>query len=300
MCARTIPLLRRTGLALLVATVSGSSLALAAGPAVAAPGAVSVSNGDIGAPCAPLTFCRFDPAGAPGVEVVDTPGAQSGDGYLRLSTPTAADRAAVAMLGDGKLTLGELAADPLAYRTFVETPASSPTTAVPSFTIGILSRKVPYPDGTPQFTGLVWEPVYTGATITPRTWQSWSPSGAASGWWATRDVTSTGTVNRFGFATYTASLQDVVAGVGADAVVTNIGVNQGRGPAGLVAGVDLLTFGGRTYDFENPVTAKAITATAGNAQSAAAGAAFPTRLAATVTGGITRTRPVPNTPWCSR
>jgi hypothetical protein len=294
--------MRARALTVLTVLTALAATLLATGPAVAAPGAVSVGNADIGAPCAtattppvpiPNALCRFDLAGTPGVEVVDSPAAKYGTGYLRLSTPTADDRASVAKLGDGVLTVGDLARNPLAYETYVEVPSG---VAAPSFNIGVLSTKVPNANGTPQFTTLVWEPTYTGATIATGQWQAWSPSSAAGGWWATRtldDPTATNPANRYRFVNYQATFAQAVAGVGPDAIVTNIGVNQGRGPAGLVAGVDLLTFDGTTYDFENPTTASAIAPSAGNNQSAAAGKPFATPLAATVTGG---TRPVTGTP----
>jgi hypothetical protein len=292
MRTRSTPFPRRTGLALLVATLVGGTAALTAGPAGAAPGAVSVSNGDLAAACAPGVLCRFENVGAPVVEVIDSSLADSGDGYLRLGTPTAADKAQVAMVGDGRLTAGDLLRSPLAYETYVEVASG---VAAPSLNIGVLSTRVPKPDGTPSFTTLVWEPTYTGAPITPKVWQKWSPSTTTNGWWAT-GTPFDALPNKFGFVNYQASFAQAVAGVGPDAVVVNVGVNQGRGPAGLIAGVDLLAFGGRTIDFENPVSARAIAATAGDNQSTAAGTAFPTRLAATVTGGVKKTRPVPNTP----
>jgi hypothetical protein len=291
-----VPSLRARALVLALAATVLIATVLTATPALAAPGAVSVSDADIGAPCAtgttpiPNALCRFDLAGTPGVEVVDSPDAKYGKGYLRLSTPTADDRASVARIGDGVLTLGDLLKNPLSYETYVEVPSG---VAAPSFNIGVLSKRVPNANGTPQFTTLVWEPTYTGATIATKQWQAWTPSSASAGWWATRTLDDPPPANRYGFTNYQATFAQAVAGVGPDAIVTNIGVNQGRGPAGLVAGVDLLSFDGTTYDFENPTTATTIAATAGNNQSAAAGKAFPTALAATVTGG---TRPVPGTP----
>ncbi|SDH13798.1 hypothetical protein [Pseudonocardia oroxyli] len=276
--------------AVLVLTAVLAATVLTAGPALAAPGAVSVSDADL-RPCASPTsvpLCSVTSGGGTAA-VVDGATAQSGDGYLRLSTPGAGDKAYIREVPG--LPLGRLG--DLAYSTFVEKAVEGRPNLAPSFNLEVTSSKTSPKDGLPMgFTSLAWEPIYQPATVTPGTWQTWTPS-TQKGWWASKDVTATGTENRFGFTTYTATFADVVAALGADATVYYVEINQGSGAGGLQSGVDLFRYGGKTYDFENPATASAITASAGNNQSAAAGQPFPTALAATVTG---RSRPVPGTP----
>jgi Domain of unknown function DUF11 len=96
----------------------------------------------------------------------------------------------------------------------------------------------------------VWEPTYSGARVTSNRWQRWTPSTAGGGWWATGAITATDTLNQYGFPSYTATFAQVKAAL-PNAVVYAVGVNQGSGVTGLVAGVDQLRVNGTTYDFEN-------------------------------------------------
>ena len=96
----------------------------------------------------------------------------------------------------------------------------------------------------------MWEPTYSGARVTSNRWQQWTPSTAGGGWWATGAITATGTPNKYGFPSYTATFAQVKAAL-PNAVVYAVGANQGSGVAGLVAGVDQLRVNGTTYDFEN-------------------------------------------------
>ena len=137
----------------------------------------------------------------------------------------------------------------LAFETFVEQASAGGGQAAPSINIPIVPNKMGV---TSTFTTLVWEPTYTGAAITPNTWQHWTPSTAAGGWWATGSVTPTGTPNVYGFATYTATFAQVKAALPL-ATVYAVGVNQGSGVTGLVAGVDQLRVNDTTYDFDNPL-----------------------------------------------
>uniref|UniRef100_UPI0015F00FD8 hypothetical protein n=1 Tax=Pseudonocardia pini TaxID=2758030 RepID=UPI0015F00FD8 len=301
MRTRSTPFLRRTGLALLVATLVGGTAALTTGPAGAAPGAVSVSNADL-QPCGvtPTLLCFSNLNGqkvptAGTASVVDDTRASSGDGYLRLATPGAADKAVIYQPTPGT-TLGQLRS--LAYSTMIEQAIEGRPNLAPSYNIEVTSSKISPKDSKVMgFTSLVWEPIYSATpTVTPGTWQRWTPS-AAKGWWASSDrEVPVGELNRFGFKSYAATFDEVVAGLGPEATVLDVNLNQGSGAGGLVSGADLFQLNDRIVDFENPVSAKAIAKTAGDNQSAAAGTAFPTRLAATVTGGTKKTRPVPNTP----
>ena len=231
------------GLALVVAT----ALVGAAGTADAAP-AKRVTNADI-APVCPATTTGFctELHGAGAATVVDDKRANAGRGYLRLSTLAAPDHATVFAERFGGMRLADIT--DLAFETFVEQASAGGGQATPSINIPIVPNKTGV---TSTFTTLVWEPTYTGAAITPNTWQHWTPSTAAGGWWATGSVTPTGTPNVYGFATYTATFAQVKAALPL-ATVYAVGVNQGSGVTGLVAGVDQFKVNDTTYDFDNPL-----------------------------------------------
>ena len=100
------------------------------------------------------------------------------------------------------------------------------------------------------FTSLVWEPTYTGADVTPGSWQHWTPSTSTGGWWASRSNTASGTLNAYGFPSYTGTFAQVKAAL-PDAVIGAFALNQGSGNTGLIADADGLRVNGRTFDFDN-------------------------------------------------
>lgn len=282
------PLLRhlrrttRAGTAVAVAAVVVAGLALGAGTASAAT-TVRVSDADISLCSArTTTLCEFNRDGGTAT-VVEDARADTGTGYLRLDTQGGNAKATVSTTAFAGRKLSEITA--LEYRTFIEQVGTSNGQQAPALNVEIT--------GAQGFTTLVWEPLYTGTAVTPGTWQQWSPSSSAGGWWASRDVTATGTANKFGFPTYTATFADVKAAQG-DAVVGLVGVNQGGGNPGLTAGVDRFTVNDTTYDFDNPVTPTALAATDGGGQSTPVTKPFARPLTATVTGA--GGAPVPNAP----
>ena len=187
------PRRRAAALAGLTATAVVAGLVALTGTASAAT-TTRVSNDDITAACTTsATLCHDGVA-----TVVDGAGADLGSGFLRLSTPGATDKADVFSRALYGKPLSALTA--LGYETYIETPGSGDPRQAPSYTIEATG-----PQG---ITSLVWEPVYSGTAVAVGTWQTWNP-GAMPGWWASRDVTATGTPNRFGFATYTATFADV-------------------------------------------------------------------------------------------
>jgi hypothetical protein len=190
------------GLALVVAT----ALVGAAGTADAAP-AKRVTNADV-APVCPATTTGFctELHGAGAATVVDDKRANAGRGYLRLSTLAAPDHATVFAERFGGMRLADIT--DLAFETYVEQASAGNGQAAPAINIPIVPHKTGVKS---DFTTLVWEPTYTGATITPNTWQHWTPSTAAGGWWATGTITATGTDNIYGFPTYTATFAQAKA-----------------------------------------------------------------------------------------
>ncbi|GAA4870295.1 hypothetical protein ACFQ34_07140 [Pseudonocardia benzenivorans] len=261
------PRRRAAALAGLTATAVVAGLVALTGTASAAT-TTRVSNDDITAACTTsATLCHDGVA-----TVVDGAGADLGSGFLRLSTPGATDKADVFSRALYGKPLSALTA--LGYETYIETPGSGDPRQAPSYTIEATG-----PQG---FTSLVWEPVYSGTAVAVGTWQTWNP-GAMPGWWASRDVTATGTPNRFGFATYTATFADVVRAMTGYTII-DVGISQGSGSPGLQARADGLTVGDTVYDFDNPVVPTRITATAGDRQTALTGAAFPTPPTVKITG----------------
>jgi uncharacterized repeat protein (TIGR01451 family) len=241
--------LRRLGAAAAMTLVVAVALAATAGTAAAAP-VQRVSNADIAPDCNIVTNTNFctDRNGTQGTAaVVDDRQAERGRGYLRLTTNSASDH--VSVFAERKRYFGMKlkALNEIALRTLIEQPGSTNNQQAPSINIQINPKKA----GS-TFTSLVWEPTYTGpGVVQTRVWQQWRPS-ASKGWWATGAITDTGTFNKYGFATYTATFNDVKNAL-PDAEIIQLGVNQGSGSPGLVAGVDQLRFNDTTYDFENPL-----------------------------------------------
>ena len=238
-------ILRRLGAVAAMGLTVATALLAATGTAAAAPPA-RVSNADIAPVCpapSPTGFCT-ELAGAGTAAVVDDRRADGGGGYLRLTTRATTDHATVFAQRFGGMRLADI--NDLAFATFIERSAMGNDQAAPSINIPIRPNKA----GAGPFTTLVWEPTYSGARVTSNRWQQWTPSTAGGGWWATGAITATGTPNTYGFPSYTATFAQVKAAL-PNAVVYAVGVNQGSGVAGLVAGVDQLRVNGTTYDFEN-------------------------------------------------
>ncbi len=237
---------RRLGATAVMTLAVAAGLLAASGTATAAP-TTRVSNADI-APVCPATttgFCtELHNAGA--AAVVDDKRANVGRGYLRLTTLATDDHATVFAERFGGMRLADIT--DLAFETFVEQAASGNGQAAPSINIPIMPNKA---DVNSTFTTLVWEPTYTGAQVLTNTWQQWTPSSSNGGWWATGAITATGTPNKYGFPTYTATFAQVKAAL-PNATVYAVAVNQGSGVTGLVAGVDRLRVNDTTFDFENP------------------------------------------------
>jgi hypothetical protein len=226
-----------------------------------------VSDADIAASCSAAgRFCHDGNA-----QVVNEPGADEGNGFLRLDTPDGGKATVFNRDFYGK-PLSALT--DLTYETYIEQPGTGDARQAPSFNIEVT---------TPQgFTTLVWEPVYSGTEVTTGQWQTWSPS-TSKGWWASRDVTATGTPNKFGFPTYTATFAQVQAAL-ATATIGQIGLNQGSGVPGLRARADRFGINGTIFDFDNPVAPTTLAVVAGNQQTAQTGKPFATALATKVTG----------------
>jgi hypothetical protein len=232
----------------ITAAVLAAGMTLTAGVAAAAPG--PVTDAAIAGSCdAAGTWCHSGAAA-----VVTDARANAGTGYLRLDTPTAGDKAYVFNRDYSGKPLSALTT--LSYETYLEQVGSGDPRQAPTLNIEVTTTK-PGPDGvTPLgFTTLVWEPVYSDTAVTAGNWQTWAPS-ASKGWWASKDITSTGTPNKFGFNSYTATFADVQAALGSSTTILQVGINQGSGATALRAGADLLTIGGtsgtNTYDFDNP------------------------------------------------
>jgi hypothetical protein len=236
----------RTGLAALLAAGVSAGLLITAGSAAAATN-TRVSDADITHACTapgPNGFCEEE-TGAGKATVVDDARANAGTGYLRLSTPGGSDKAAVTTGALNGVLLSTIS--DLAFQTYIEQVATSTNQAAPALNIPIKPNKA---DAT--FSTLVWEPIYTNTPVVPGQWQSWTPSTSAGGWWATGALSDTGTPNKFGFNTYTATFAQVKAAL-PNATIYGVGVNQGSGAPGLVAGVDQLKVNDTTYDFDNAV-----------------------------------------------
>lgn len=227
---------RRAGLVVAMAFAVAGALFAVSGTATAAPPPIRVGSAEIAPACpapSPTGFCT-ELVGGGTAAVVD-----GQRGYLRFTTRAAGDRATVFAQRFGGLRLADLS--DLALATFVERTAFGNDQAAPGITISIRPNR---PGG---FASLVWQPSYPGSRVTPRQWQQWTPSTAGGGW----SVRGTVALGQFGFRGNNASFAQVKAAF-PDAVVYAVGVGQGSGTAGLVAGVDQLRVNGRTYDFENP------------------------------------------------
>lgn len=235
-----------TAAALTLAVATG--LVAGSGLAAAAPPTTRVTNADLGPAsdncntATPTGYCTELHVGGTAA-VVDDKRANLGHGYLRLSTPGASDHATVfAQKQFGGKKLADL--DNLAFETLIEQAGTNPQVA-PSINIQINPNKADS-----KFTSLVWEPIYAGTPVVTGTWQTWTPSTSPGGWWATGAPSAGGTPNKYGFNSYTAKFAQVKAAL-PDATIYQIGVNQGTGSPGLIAGVDQLRLNDTTYDFDN-------------------------------------------------
>jgi Domain of unknown function DUF11 len=255
-----VPTDRRPSYVRRAATAAALSLAVAtgllagSGLAAAAPPTIQVTTADLGTPVAdcntatPTGYCTELHSGGTAT-IVDARRANLGTGYLHFSTLGGDDHATVFLQ---KQFAGKKLAslDTMAFETFIEQAGTTEPRIAPSINIQINPNKA----GS-SFTSLVWEPIYTGTPVVARTWQTWTPSNSLGGWWATGAITDSGTPNKYGFKTYTATFEQVKAAL-PDATIYQIGVNQGSSSTGLVADVDRLRLNNTTYDFDNgPLTA---------------------------------------------
>lgn len=241
------------------AAAAGIALALSlAGVASAAPTTTYVLPADLGAttavgtPCAPNPVKKWCTQTREGGVITIAPSSlpRSGPASLYLSTPdTLPDP--TPSVSDKAYTLNStLAGAPLsslttlAYESYVITPGRDNPQQAPALNIEI-DRNGPSVAG--GYSVLVWEPIYTGATVVPGQWQSWTPS-ASNGWWSTRDVVL-GVPQLPQFPHYSSTFAQVKAAL-PDAIIVSIGVNQGGGNPGLSSNVDLLTVNNTVYDFE--------------------------------------------------
>ncbi len=269
---------RRLGVAAAMTLVVAAALVGAAGTAAASP-TRRVSNADIAPGCTGLTASRFctETNGTAGTAaVVDDRRADVGRGYLRLTTPSKDDHVTVFSQDLSGHKLSEIT--DLQYETYVEQVATGNDQIAPSINIAITPNKAGI-----TFSTLVWEPTYTGAKVIPGRWQPWSPSTSKGGWWATRTTLDGTKPNEFGFTSYSATFDQVKA-VLPDAVVLGVGVNQGTGSPGLIAGADQLKVNETTYDFDNPLPTADLGVQIKAPASAVAGTSFQVTVTVKNTG----------------
>ena len=232
------------GLVVAMTFAVAGALFAAGGTAAAAPPS-RIGNADIAPACSTRSTTGFctELAGGGNAAVVDDqrPG---GRGYLRLTTRGPADRATVFAQRIGGTRLADVG--DLAFDTFVERPAFGNDQAAPGISIPIRSDRVRA--ASPRSCGGRRN---RGVRVTPRQWQRWTPSTAGGGWSVSGRARAAQPVRARG---YTATFAQVKAAF-PDAVVYGIGVSQGGGAAGLVAGVDQLRVNGTTYDVENSAPA---------------------------------------------
>lgn len=290
----------RSGLAATaVAAVSVAGLALGSGSAAAAT-TVTVLPADLVSCTTTTSICEFERGQGTASIVADTT-ALPGAGALQLSTPrsaatdnpAASDKASVFSQQFAGRKLSEITT--LQYQTYIDTLGEIPFQA-PALNLTINPNKA-----NDTFSTLVWEPYYAADPagsnpIISDTVQTWNPSIGVTGrggWWASDSVTGPGTENKYGFTTYTATFAEVQAAL-PDAVVAQVGVNQGGGNPQLTSLVDGLVVNDTTYDFEQVAPLSTVVATSGNNQSAVAGTAFAQPLSVTLTD--TRGNPVSGAP----
>ncbi|GAB2907682.1 hypothetical protein GCM10027047_02400 [Rhodococcus aerolatus] len=243
--------LRAAAGATAVAAVSVAGLVLGSGSASAStfvPGTTTVSNEQLANSCdavSPSGFCSIASGGATTGSVPDA-NAILGDESLALQATGGGKSAAFSQQFAGR-QLSDIT--DLEYQTYLDTFAATEFQA-PALNIAVNPMKA---DDT--YTTLVWEPYYTTAPANPVVldqWQKWTPSEGTEGkggWWASDSVTSTGSDNKYGFGTYTATFDEVKAAI-PNAVVLQVGVNVGSGNLGLSGLVDGLTVNDTTYNFE--------------------------------------------------
>ena len=236
----------RTGLgATAIAAVAVGGLTLGAGSAAAA--TTLVLPADIAGACPQAQLCQ-EVRGTGTAAITKAPGAGDvgGPGALQLSTPTSSDKAAVRDYSYANAPLSGI--NTLSYLSTVLDAQSSNSDGAPALNIEVDTNGA----AAGGYATLVWEPIYTGSKVTPNVQQTYNPSATPSGsggWWASNSVTPTGTPNKYGFNTYTASFADVKAAL-PDATIYSIGINQGSGSPALRSAVDLLTANSKVLNFE--------------------------------------------------
>jgi hypothetical protein len=254
-----VPTDRRPSFVRRAATAAALTLTVATGlltgsaVAAAAPPPTRVTNADLGTPtincnfAAPTGYCTELHEGGTAA-VVDDRRANLGRGYLRFKTQGENDHASVfAQPQFAGKKLADLTS--ISFETLIEHVGTTNNQIAPSINIQINPHKV---GNTSIFTTLVWEPINAHLPVVAGTWQQWTPSATSpsGGWWASGTTTDPGPTNRYGFTNYSATFDQVKAALPA-ATIYQVGVNQGTGSTGLIAGVDQLKLNNTTYDFDN-------------------------------------------------
>jgi hypothetical protein len=281
-------IVRRAATAAALTLTVATGLLTGSGLAAAAPPTLRVTNADLGTPVSdcnaptPTGYCTELHVGGTAA-VVDDRRANLGRGYLRLSTLGQDDHATVFAQ---KQFAGKKLADltSVSFETLIEQAGTNPQIA-PSINIQINPNKAGK-----TFTSLVWEPIYSGTEVVAGRWQSWTPS-TGPGWWSTtKPITGGTTPNVYGFKNYAATFKQVKDAL-PDATILQIGVNQGSGSTGLVAGVDRLRLNNTTYDFDNGPPAADLAMTIAAPTTARRGSTFTVTVTVT-NGGRSDTRDV--------
>ena len=223
---------RSVALVASAATIAALGLVATAAPAAAAvtltvnPASTDWSGGDT-RPGGSHTFT--DALGAP-----DGFGSSS----LKLATTDGAAKVQFFSGQDAGQPLSDLSE--VGYSTHRSSTSTGPAFQVPAVNV-VIDFNGPDPGG---FSTLVFEPIYTyGAeAIEDNIWQSWDASGAAK-WWSTKVMPGVCAFDCF------VPLDDIMT-ANPDATITAYGFNLGSGNPGIIAAVDALMAGEKTFDFE--------------------------------------------------
>lgn len=167
--------------------------------------------------------------------------ADYGNGSLKLTTTDSSAKAQFVHGVPSGTTLAEI--NDIAYQTYRSADQSTGS----DVQVAAVNVAIDKNGGTLEagdFSTLVFEPVYqtSQGSIENDRWQEWD-GGNESIWWSSNPVG--GAPNRDTFVPLSTLKTE-----NPDATVLGFGVNQGSGNPGIVSGVDAVTFGGVTYDFE--------------------------------------------------
>jgi hypothetical protein len=163
-----------------------------------------------------------------------------GDQALKLTTSDADGKAQIMHGVPAGTKLDDI--DTIAYSTFRSSDSTDGNSQVAGLNVGVDING----NDEGGFTTLVFEPVYQSggaAGIIDGQWQRWDAGNDAM-WWSTRTIPGA-----TAFTSYV-TLASLKA-ANTDAIVLYYGLNQGTGNPGIVSGVDAVSFGDTTYDFEN-------------------------------------------------